>query len=242
MKLLAIDTSSDACSVALMIDQEIIQDCQLSAQKHATVIMPMLDQLMSTAGVSIPALDGVVYGRGPGSFTGVRIGIALTQGIALGADIGVLGISTLQAIAQGCQREFGDQQVAACIDARMDEVYIGAFSANVHLHMQATGLESVCKPAELNAPGIAAGMVGFHWAGSGADRYAKQIAEIYAEPKLQVRHGRLPQARDMLTLAKPLAEQQQLQDPASAIPVYLRDKVAKTTQEQKASRMEAEQR
>lgn len=217
-----------------MIDEEIIQNCQLAAQKHAALVMPMLDQLMSTAGIGISALNGVVYGRGPGSFTGVRIGVALTQGIALGADIGVLGISTLQAIAQGCLREFGDEQVVACIDARMDEVYAGAFTNTEQSHMMAAGRELVCKPAELNAHGVATDRAGFHWAGSGADRYADQIAEICAVQAVQFRQGRLPQARDMLTLARPLAEQRQWQDPASAIPIYLRDKVAKTTQEQKA--------
>ena len=101
MILLALDTSTDACSVALRVDDQLFIDHRVVAQQHGSLVLPMVDALMSQAGLQASQLDALIYGRGPGSFTGVRIGVACAQGIALGADIGVVGVSTLQSIAQG---------------------------------------------------------------------------------------------------------------------------------------------
>ena len=117
MNLLAIETSTDACSVALLSDSNILVDHRIAAQQHGSLVIPMIDAIMAEAQLRPTQLDGVVFGRGPGSFTGVRIGVALAQGIALGADIGVVGISTLHSVAQGAFRVHGEQKVAVCLDA-----------------------------------------------------------------------------------------------------------------------------
>jgi tRNA threonylcarbamoyladenosine biosynthesis protein TsaB len=128
MNLLAIETSSDACSVALLCGTQIQTDHRIVPQQHGRLVLPMIDALMAQSELSVNQLDGVVFGRGPGSFTGVRIAVALTQGIALGADVGVIGISTINSIAQGVYRQHGDCSVAVSIDARMDEVYFAAYT------------------------------------------------------------------------------------------------------------------
>ena len=127
MKLLAFDTSTDACSVALLINDEIRLDHRIAAQQQSRLLLPMVDAIMADAGLRPSDLDGLVYGRGPGSFTGVRIAVAAAQGIAFGADIGVYGVSTLHCIAQGCHREFADRVIHVAIDARMSEVYYASY-------------------------------------------------------------------------------------------------------------------
>ena len=117
-KLLALDTSTEACSAALQLGSEILTLDEVCPQQHSKRILPMVQQLLSNAGVSLAQLDGIVFGRGPGSFTGVRIGVGVTQGLAFGADIPVYGVSTLAAMAQAARRLYNAEQVVAAIDAR----------------------------------------------------------------------------------------------------------------------------
>lgn len=244
MKLLALDTCTDACSVALMVGHEVIQEHRVAAQQHATLILPMIDSLLADAQLTTAELDGIVYGRGPGSFTGVRICVALTQGLALGADIGVMGISALQCIAQGCLREYGDTHVACSIDARMDECYFCAYEENEKTLMVATIEESVCRPENQldvqrrakapDAMSLQAEIKASVWAGSGAQRYARTLRDQFNVSDERIRLERLPQAQDMISLAVPEVIEGRLLDPAMAAPVYLRNKVAHTTQERLA--------
>lgn len=222
MKLLALDTSTDACSVGLSFNEEVLIDHRIAAQKHGALVLPMVDQLLAEAGISPLQLDGVVYGRGPGSFTGVRIGVAVTQGIALGADVGVLGISTLQSIAQNCYRLHGDTRVAVSMDARMDEIYLAGFQLDESGRMRHVAMEQVCAPSEVPT---GSGVDNWRWAGSGAERYTAVE---------HVRMGCWPNAQDLLDLALPVAQMNGLQSPEHASPVYLRDKVALTTVERDA--------
>jgi len=235
MKLLAIDTSTDACSVALKIGDDVLNDHRIAPQQHAAIVLPMIDQLMSDAGVSATDLDGLVFGRGPGSFTGVRIGVAVAQGIALGADLGVLGISTLQSVAQGCAREFGDTSSHVCIDARMDEVYYCRYLIDEQQRMQCSQQELVCTPEELLATIVEVESLSEArlWSGSGAERYA----QVLLREADRVRTDRLPQAQDLLALALPQVACGQLLPAEQAMPVYLRDKVAKTTKERMAEKV-----
>ncbi len=246
MNLLALDTSSDACSVALMVDGNMIHDHQLAVRKHTELILPMVDGIMSDAELQISDLDGIVYGRGPGSFTGVRVSVSLTQGLALGADIGVLGISSLQAVAQSCLREHDDKQVLSCIDARMNEVYFCCYQSTADGLMDALIDEQLCAPSAIfklsklatshkQPTSRTTEWVAFRWAGSGADRYAGEITPALNLSGGQIRTGCLPQARDLLSLALPFARSGSWQDPAMALPCYLRNKVALTTQERQAA-------
>ncbi|MFK7855697.1 MAG: tRNA (adenosine(37)-N6)-threonylcarbamoyltransferase complex dimerization subunit type 1 TsaB [Granulosicoccus sp.] len=236
MNLLAIDTSTDACSVGLLINSDILLDHRVAAQRQGSMVLPMVNGVLAEAGITAKQLDAVAYGRGPGSFTGVRIGVAATQGIALGADIGVVGISTLQSIAQGCLRQYGDSHVAVSVDARMDEVYFAAFIEDENQTMQTAMNETVCAQGSIQAlPHRDSGMgLLWHWAGSGADRYKLILNEQFSVPDAAIRSDRWPHAQDLLSLGSPRVLAGELTPPEYASPVYLRDKVAQTTQERMA--------
>lgn len=233
MKLLAIETSTEACSVGLMIDGHIETRHRLAPQQHGVLVLPMIDELMSDAGIAPAQLDAVAYGRGPGSFTGVRIGVALTQGIALGADLGVIGISTLHSMAQSVHRTHDDNHIAVSLDARMDEVYFAAFTADEAGIVLSVVEECICPPEsvpllERTQPWV--------WCGSGAERYADKIPDVNESQGAIVRMDVWPHAHDMLVLAAPLYAANKITSPEQAMPVYLRDKVAETTAERLVSK------
>ena len=130
MKLLAIDSSSEACSVAILQGSEIIESWQLAPREHTQKLLPMLDQLLAQASLSVGQCDAIAFARGPGSFTGLRVCISLVQGLAFGADLPVVPISSLAALAQSAV----DQQlvstkaaILAALDARMDQLYWAAY-------------------------------------------------------------------------------------------------------------------
>ena len=228
MRLLAIDTSTDACSVGLMIDGEMHVDHRVAPQQHGALVLPMVDALMATAGVTVSMLDALVYGRGPGSFTGVRIGVATAQGIALGADIGVIGISTMHSIAQSCYRQYGDKQLAVSIDARMDEVYFCEYQLGSDQTMQAMGEEQIGLPSAIDAQRAE------NWAGSGAERYASELHQRLGVNAAAIRCDCLPHATDLLTLGAIELAVENVHAAEHAAPVYLRNNVALTIAERDA--------
>lgn len=249
MNLLAIDTCTDACSVGLLTEGRVLLDHRIARQQHAALVLPMVDGLMQQAGLVPQQLDGLVFGQGPGSFTGVRIGIAVSQGIALGCEIGVVGISTLRSIAQGCFRQYGDTHIAVSVDARMDEVYLGAFVVDAAGHMQPVIDECLLSPSDLpslvtlpaahlarqlaaHPAAHPAAMPSWHWAGSGAERYAGMLTLQMNVDDAAIRRHCLPNAADLLTLGEEEVRQGKLLPAEDALPVYLRDKVALTTAEQ----------
>ena len=219
IKLLALDTSTEACSVALQVGTDILTLDEVCPQQHSKRVLPMVQQLLSQAGLSLNQLDGIVFGRGPGSFTGVRIGVGVTQGLAFGADVPVFGVSTLAAMAQAAQRLHGATQVIAAIDARMAEVYIGHFSLQQGL-MQLNGEELAVKPANITEFNISGDVyaVGTGWQ-TYANELLQQQAAIIAADILY------PSAQDMLTLALPALAAGQFIAAELAEPVYVRDEV-----------------
>jgi len=218
-KLLAIDTSTEACSAALQSGSEIFTLDEVCPQQHSKRILPMVQQLLSEAGVSLAQLDGIVFGRGPGSFTGVRIGVGVTQGLAFGADIPVYGVSTLAAMAQAAHRLYNAQQVIAAIDARMAEVYIGSFSAVQGL-MQPLSEEQAIKPADLTSFALS-GQV--YAVGTGWQTYQQQLLNVQsADVASDILY---PSAQDMLTLALPALAANAFVAAELAEPVYVRDEV-----------------
>lgn len=233
MKLLAIETSTEACSVGLMIDGQIETSHRLAPQQHGALVLSMIDELMSEASIAPAQLDAVVYGRGPGSFTGVRIGVALTQGIALGADLGVIGLSTLHSMAQGVHRIHGDSHIAVSLDARMDEVYFAAFTADETGVVLPVYKECICPPQ--NVP-LLERTQPWVWCGSGAERYVDKIPQTDENQAALVRMDVWPHAYDMLVLAALQFAANNLMSPEQAMPVYLRDKVAETTAERLVSK------
>lgn len=230
MKWLAVETASEACSVALALDGTVHSRQQVSAQGHGDVLLGWIGELLAEGGIKATGLDGVVFGRGPGSFTSLRIGIGVVQGLAWGADLPVLPVSSLAALAQsalGQQRKQGrtaedsSQRVLAALDARMGEVFMGFFQRGgdglVHPVMD----EQVVAPAE--APLVPDG----NWlaAGIGFARYP-QLNDRYAD---QISHHQTdcwPSAEALLALARPRIEAGETLPAAMAQPVYLRDNVA----------------
>ncbi|MEN8214710.1 MAG: tRNA (adenosine(37)-N6)-threonylcarbamoyltransferase complex dimerization subunit type 1 TsaB, partial [Pseudomonadota bacterium] len=144
MNLLAIETSEAACSAALWSGGDVVEAYREQPQGHSELLLPMIDELLATSGVGRRRLDAIAFGRGPGSFTGVRIATAITQGVSLGLDIPVVPVSSLQALAQGVTRTSGYRQVAAAFDARMQEVYWALCEADADGVMQLLGEEIVC--------------------------------------------------------------------------------------------------
>ncbi len=126
-KILAVDTATENCSVALKVGNEIIARCEMAPREHTTKILPMVDSVLAEAGLTLNQLDALAFGRGPGSFTGVRIGIGIAQGLAFGAELPMIGVSTLAAMAQQAFRKQQATHVLAAIDARMNEIYVGGY-------------------------------------------------------------------------------------------------------------------
>jgi tRNA threonylcarbamoyladenosine biosynthesis protein TsaB len=171
MKLLALDTSTENCSLALWLDGDVIERQVLAGQRHSDLVLPMLAELLGEAGITLQALDGIAFGEGPGSFTGLRIACGVAQGLAFGADLPVLGISTLLALAAAAPGE----RVIACLDARIGEIYHAAYERRLGVW------HGVCEPSlglAQDAPSVAgSGWVGV---GSGFAAYGEALQLRYA--------------------------------------------------------------
>ena len=148
LKILAVDTATEACSAALLVGDKLFSRWEEAPRDHTRKILPMVQAVLDDAGISLSDLDAIAFGRGPGSFTGVRIGIGVAQGLAFGAGVPLIGISTLAAMAQGAYRLDGAEQVLTAIDARMNEVYFGRYEL-IDGRMQLVGDEVVSEPAAL---------------------------------------------------------------------------------------------
>ena len=223
LKLLALDTSTEACSVALCYNDQLLTLDEVCPQQHSKRILPMVQQLLAEAGASLTQLDGIVFGRGPGSFTGVRIGVGVTQGLAFGADLPVYGVSTLAAMAQAAKRLHNATQVIAAIDARMAEVYIAHFSLSDALNnglMQAQSEEIAIKPEALTPFNLAGTVMAV---GTGWQTYAQQLSALQ---QVSIANDILyPSAQDMLALAAPAFAAGHFISAEQAEPVYVRDDV-----------------
>ncbi len=224
MKILALDTATEACSAALYLDGETTQKYRVAPREHSHILLPMIEQLLGESGIQLPDLDALAFGRGPGSFMGVRIAAGVTQGIAFAWDLPVMPISTLAAIAQAAHTESGADKVLAAIDARMNEVYWGAFRLATNGCMQAVGDETVIAPEQVTKPEGA----GWTGAGTGWSAYADALSAIVgSESMATVLDSCLPSAAAILQLALPEYEAGRYVPASKAVPVYLRDNVAK---------------
>ena len=224
--LIAIETSTESCSAALLRDGKLIERSELAPRRHAELILPMVESLLDEAGVSRRQLDAVAVGRGPGAFTGVRLAISVAQGLALALDIPVVPVSSLAALAQAAPAREG--AILAVIDARMGEIYAGTFQRTADGLVEPVSAESVGLASELVLPNTDC-IVGSGWLA-----YADALAaRLPAVPKF-ADGARYPQARAVAQLAAPQFAAGRSVAPEHALPVYLRDKVALTLQEQRA--------
>jgi len=225
MRFAAIDTAADTCSVALWQDGEIAALEQPAVNRHGELLLPLFTRLMDQAGVSSSALDAIVFGAGPGSFTGVRIACAVAQGLAFAHDLPVLGVSTLEAIAENA----GVDRVIACQDARMHEVYLAAYARH-GAHWE------VCVAPECVAPAEASVPAGGDWTGcgSGFDIAGEALRARLGAALVHVAPMVGSCAAAVARLAAPRLARGEGGDAALAAPEYVRDKVALTRAERPA--------
>jgi tRNA threonylcarbamoyladenosine biosynthesis protein TsaB len=223
MKLLAIDTSTELCSAALWLEGEVTAEAVNAGQRHSELLLPMIDTLLRNAGIGVHALDAIAFGEGPGSFTGLRIACGVAQGLAFGANLPVVGVGTLVALAQAS----GAAEAVCCLDARMRQVYFGAYRRS------AGGWETVLAPG-VYAPEAVPVLPAGSWTGCGNG------FTVHADA-LRVRLGgslaalapvALPHAREIAILAAAGMARGAGKPAAEAVPVYVRDKVALTIEEQ----------
>lgn len=229
MNYLAIDASTEACSVALQVEGEVYSRYDLCPQSHSLQLLPMVDELLAEASLKLSQCDGLIFGRGPGSFTGVRIGVGVAQGLAFAADLPVVGVSSLQAMAQLAYIKHSQTDVLAAIDARMNEVYNGYFVLDENNLMQEQLLadqigEAVTAP-ELVAErlsGILTSQV--YCVGTGWDAYSDQLTQLKSNqgtPDIL-----FPSAEAMIILGEAAFKRGEGVSAENAQPVYVRDTVS----------------
>lgn len=220
MRILALDTATEACSAAVLLDDEVIERYELAPRQHATLILPMIEAVLAEAGIGTTDLDALAFGRGPGAFTGVRIAAGVVQGIAFAADLPVAPISTLAAIAREAINDHDAQRVVAAIDARMDEVYLGAYKGIAEGGVQLIGKERVCSPAEASVLGVG------EWVGAG-NGWTAHAETLSQRLHIAVWWGdSYPRAGDIAALGALAYQRGEIVTAERALPVYLRNEVA----------------
>lgn len=218
-KILALDTSTDACSVALSLDGEIHEDFRIIPRQHTKELLPMVDAMLKASSLKVDDLDVIAFGRGPGSFAGIRIAAGVAQGLAFGAGLKLIPVSTLAALALAQHRK-GYSHVVSVLDARMNEVYWAAFQ-DVDGLPQIIGDERVDAPGNLVIPGKQA------WMGAGSGWcYKDDMPSHVTEAVTVIEKEVYPSAADMVRIAVAEWEQGKVVSPEEALPVYLRDDVA----------------
>lgn len=217
MHILAFDTSTEWCSVALWVDGDVRSKAVKAGQAHSRILLPMVSELLAEAGLGLRGLDALAYGKGPGAFTGLRIACSVAQGLAMGANLPVLGVVTLEAMAE----ETGANQVVACLDARMGEVYAAVLQRSADRWQTLAGLGPYQPQA---APEPPEG----HWIGCGNAfaAYPRELSQRYADRLAAIHAEVIPHARSIVRLAAAAFGRGEGLPAEAAEPYYVRDKVA----------------
>ena len=224
MRILALDTATENCSAALLIDGRLAVRERLAERGHAAAILAMIDEVLAEGSVTLAGVDTIAFGRGPGSFTGVRLAASVTQGLAYGAGVPVVPVSDLRALAcRAFEMQAGAQQVLVCNDARMREVYWACFSRSADDPAILVGSERVSEPAEVALPADWLAGAGFLGAGTGFAAYP-QLAGLLPGGAASI-HVLYPRAAEIALLAVAEVAAGRVFDPGLALPVYLRDNV-----------------
>ncbi|KFN51409.1 tRNA (adenosine(37)-N6)-threonylcarbamoyltransferase complex dimerization subunit type 1 TsaB [Arenimonas composti] len=233
MRLLAIETATEACSVAVYVDGDVRERHELAPRMHTKRVLPWAEQLLAEAGIGKSQLDAIAVGRGPGAFTGVRLAIALAQGLALALDRPVLPVSTLAVLAMQGRRE----HIVAAIDARMGEVYLGEFQRGPDGLVTAAGPEIILSPSEAPLPAAPS-----HGIGTGFAAADGALVMRFGDRLHAVDATALPHAADLAKLAAAAYARGEAIPPDALEPAYLRDNVALTIAEQQALKAGNEKR
>lgn len=222
LNILAFDTSTEYLSLALQKGSDVFTFNIHAGQTHSQMMLPQIQALLVEAELLLSDLQGIAFGAGPGSFTGVRIAAGVAQGLGFGANLPVVDICTLLALAESS----GADKVIACLDARMGEVYHAAYEKTQGA-WQTILAPGLYKPAEV--PSVEGkGWVG---AGSGWQTYAEQLREVYGTQLQTVQPEILPTASAILALAQPMMIRGHAKSAGEAMPIYIRNRVALKTAE-----------
>jgi tRNA threonylcarbamoyladenosine biosynthesis protein TsaB len=221
MRLLALDTSTEACSVAVLDGDTLRMRFEVLERGHAERVLPMVDELLEDAGLALADLDGIAFGRGPGSFTGLRIAAGVTQGLALGAGLPVAPVSSLAAVAAQVPGATGEV-VLACNDARMGEVYWAVFRVEADATLSPLSAEHVSGPENVGRDAPSA----MHAAGNAIAAYA-DLANRLAAAGVLVHPGVYPRADAVARIGAALLAAGGGVPAEEAQPVYVRDDVAR---------------
>jgi tRNA threonylcarbamoyladenosine biosynthesis protein TsaB len=227
MNVIALDTSTEFCSVTLLAgEREIVRECR-AEQRHSSLVLPMVDEVLREAGLRVRDLHGIGFGAGPGSFTGLRIACGVVQGLAFAAGVPVHGVSCLLALAEGS----GAHKVIAALDARLGEIYHAAFVR------EGDEWRSVIE-ANLNKPDRAPMVsgTGWHGVGSGFAVHADALRTRYGAALGSSDGAQFPHSRAIAKLAAAAFARGEGVRAHEAAPVYLREKVALTVREQELLR------
>ncbi len=220
MKLLAIDTATEACSAALWLDGEIQERFEIAPRRHTTLILPMVQALLAEAGIGMARLDAIGVDRGPGSFTGVRIGTGVVQGLAYAVDLPVVPISSLCILAQAVWQAQQYTNVLALIDARMQEVYWGHYEFQ-EKEMVLLGEERVSPLQQVTIPeGLRVFCVG-----SGSRQYHEQLQSRPGCQLMQESSYHFPRAAVLADLAVNAYDRNEIVSADQLEPIYLRNQV-----------------
>jgi len=226
VRLLAVETSSELCSAALVVDGHTLKRQEEAPNRHGEVLIPMVSALLSEAGIAATQLDALAFGQGPGSFTGIRIGVGVVQGLALGADRPVIPVPSLLAVAA----QSGSTAALVAFDARMGEAYLGAYRQRGGQWEEALGPLLVTPRGELPA------LEGSDWllCGNGFDSF-NWLREAYTPHSPSHARGLRPRACGVASVAQGWLSQGRAIAVDEAAPIYLRDKVALTVAERRAN-------
>ncbi|MES2885810.1 MAG: tRNA (adenosine(37)-N6)-threonylcarbamoyltransferase complex dimerization subunit type 1 TsaB [Pseudomonadota bacterium] len=235
MKLLALDTATEACSAAVWVEGAVHARFEIVGRDHTRRLIPIVTAVLAEAGLRYSQLDGLVCGLGPGSFAGVRIGVAFAKGVALAHALPVVGVSSLALLAQGALSAASAQRVLVAIDARMGEVYFQAYERAADGLAQAAGDAVVSAPGAVPVPSTPGPWLA---AGTGWGSYEALLRTRLACEISQLDTAALPQAADALALALPVFQRGEAQAADAMQPVYLRNRVALTLLEQQQRRVE----
>lgn len=241
MKILSIDTSSEACSASLNIEGDCLTKFELAPQRHSSLILSMCDSLLAESSLKITQLDAIAFGQGPGSFTGLRIAAGVAQGIAFGADLPIIKVSTLAALAQQIAKDLdisnefetvipadNNFQIVAAIDARMQEIYWCTFNVGENGLVLPCMEEAINNPHDISLKSDASTATPVYGIGSGWDEFSELISsKIKTTRQIKIYRNRLTSAEEIGILAANKFKKGNVVSPDQAIPVYLRNNVAK---------------
>jgi len=230
MKILAIDTATEACSAALYIDGVITEQFQVAPREHTQLILNMIEILLEQSELKVGQLDALAFGRGPGSFTGVRIATGIIQGLAFASDLPVVPVSTLAALAQQAYDNHQHEHVLATIDARMGEIYWACYVKDENNIMGLSSEECVTSAESV----VLTGDLSKSWCGTGSgwSTYKEALTSITGDQITDIYGDELPHSSSIVKLAADAFKRGEAVNASQALPVYLRNDVAKKKGEQ----------